>query len=66
MANLTRPFALILRRITVHPFAINSISNTNTQKEKARLIIHVYNPFINNKLDRIIFKNIQKNKEIKK
>lgn len=44
----------------------HSISNTNTQKEKARLIIHVYNPFINNKLDRIIFKNIQKNREIKK
>lgn len=44
----------------------HSISNSNTQKEKARLIIHVYNPFINNKLDRIIFKNIQKKREIKK
>jgi len=42
----------------------HSISNTNTEKEKARLIIHVYNPFINNKLDRTIFKNIQKKREI--
>ena len=38
----------------------HSISNTNTEKEKARLIIHVYNPFIKNKLDRLIFQNIQK------
>ena len=44
----------------------HSISNTNTEKEKARLIIHVYNPFINNKLDRVIFKNIQKKREINK
>ena len=44
----------------------HSISNTNTEKEKARLIIHVYNPFTNNKLDRIIFKNIQKKREIEK
>ena len=43
----------------------HSISTDNTEKEKARLIIHVYNPFINNKLDRIIFKNIQNKRIIK-
>ena len=43
----------------------HSISNDNTEKEKARLIIHVYNPFINNKLDRIIFRNIQNQRTIK-
>ena len=37
----------------------HSISTTNTEKEKARLIIHVFNPFYKNRLDQIIFKNIQ-------
>jgi hypothetical protein len=44
----------------------HSISPANAEREKARLIIHVYNPFINNKLDRIIFKNIQKKRIIDK
>ena len=43
----------------------HSISADNTEKEKARLIIHVYNPFTNNKLDRIIFRNIQNKRTIK-
>ena len=37
----------------------HSISISNTEKEKARLIIHVFNPFYKNRLDQIIFKNIQ-------
>ena len=43
----------------------HSISTENTEKQKARLIIHVYNPFTNNKLDRIIFRNIQNKRTIK-
>ena len=54
----------LFQKILIHTLHSHSISNTNTEKEKARLIIHVYNPFINNKLDRTIFKNIQKKREI--
>ena len=43
----------------------HSISKAHVEKEKARLIIHVFNPFHDNKINQLIFKNIQKKRVIK-
>ena len=42
-----------------------SISKSITQSEKTRLIIHAYNPFENNKINKFIFNKIQKNRDKK-
>lgn len=42
-----------------------SISKSRSQSEKTRLIIHSYNPFENNKINKIIFNRIQKNRDKK-
>jgi len=43
----------------------HSISKAHVEKEKARLIIHVFNPFHDNKINQLIFENIQKKRVIK-
>ena len=42
-----------------------SISKSLMQSEKTRLIIHFYNPFENNKINKYIFNKIQKNRDKK-
>ena len=41
------------------------ITKNNIQKERTRLIFHVHNPFINNKIDKLIFNRIKKNRRKK-